>query len=148
MILSHLPYVALFGQIANRLGPLYFEYGDPILEAFASAVTKWPNPSPGATLPLPMVGSVLWVQLPLGRQSQSSNATEAILPSSDPNTVGRSLSTAMIKQQDQRRGEVPVAGSTEEEPLLASIPTTPLVEVFKEALADMWLVWECVLLAE
>lgn len=35
-----------------------------------------------------------------------------------------------------------------EGPLLASIPSTTLFETFKEALADLWLLWECVLLAE
>lgn len=156
VILSHLPYVALFSEIASRLGPLYFEHGGSILEAFSSSVTKWPNPAPGATLPLPFLGSVLWAALPLGRQGQSSSACDGI--ESSPTKSQSTLSLATLSKGSMGRIAGPrtvqptpvvaVPGSSVEEPILASIPLTPLVSVFKEALADMWLIWECVLLAE
>lgn len=149
VILSHLPYIALFGEIVSKLGPLYYDHGDPIIEAFINAVTRWPNPAPGATLPLPLFGAVLWVSVPLGRQSQTSNATDAILPPPDDN-VAKRPSAALLKKNGNMRSQVALApaGSSEEEPVLASIPATPIISVFKEALADMWLIWECVLLAE
>ncbi|PWN29580.1 DUF1630-domain-containing protein [Jaminaea rosea] len=162
VILSHLPYVALFTDIVTKLGPLYFEHGDPILEAFSGAVTKWPNPAPGATLPLPLFGAQLWVALPLGRQGQSaaSDASQPGLSSSASSaslreraatpTLPRSATTTAASSSggsnSSNAGGEP--GSSEESPILASIPSTPLISVFKEALADLWLIWECVLLAE
>lgn len=148
VILTHLPYVGLFGEIVSKLAPLYFEHGEPILEAFGNAVSKWPNPSPGATLPLPLFGSVLWTALPLGRQGQTSSAAEASLPPID-STLNKSSAATLLRKESRAQIQArPLPGSTEEEPVLASIPKTPLIQVFKEALADMWLVWECLLLAE
>lgn len=144
VILSHLPYVSLFSEIVAKLGPLYFEHGAPILEAFANAVTKWPNPSPGLTLPLPLFGTVLWTALPLGRQGQSSLSVDS--KTASPAVAKKSSAQPLSPQQKQTKPKE--AGSSEEDPLLASIPSTPLVEVFKEALQDLWLIWECVLLAE
>ncbi|CAO1627971.1 unnamed protein product [Parajaminaea phylloscopi] len=159
VILTHLPYVALFSDIVSKLGPLYFDHGESILESFCSSVTKWPNPSPGATLPLPLFGSVLWAALPLGRQSQSStaaDASETTLPKMASSLSLASLSRGSLGRQTSSAGSgvsrpaasMSLPGSSEEEPILASIPLTPLVSVFKEALADMWMIWECVLLAE
>ncbi|CAO1618417.1 unnamed protein product [Sympodiomycopsis kandeliae] len=146
VILTHLPYVSLFDEIISKLAPLYFEHGQPILEAFANAVSKWPNPSPGATLPLPLFGQVLWAALPLGRQGQSSvGGHPDMLSGKLPSTLAKKGSSYQMQQQMVK--EV-VPGSSEEEPVLASIPSTPLVQVLKEALADVWLLWECVLLAE
>lgn len=164
VILSHLPYVALFSDIVAKLGPLYFEHGEPMLEAFCHSVAKWPNPSPGATLPLPLFGTVLWVALPLGRQGQTSSTMDAWSP--DQPTLNKSQSSLSLaglsrgslgRQSGQASLQAASSGSplsctqpgqSEEEPILASIPLTPLISVFKEALSDMWLIWECLLLSE
>ncbi|CAO1619207.1 unnamed protein product [Jaminaea pallidilutea] len=160
VILSHLPYVALFGEIVSKLGPLYFQHGDSILESFSDTVTKWPNPSPGATLPLPLFGSVLWAALPLGRQGQASGGanvfSNGLGDDSTLSSTAEATKAATAAAAGRRIGpgagaehqQPPRKGWTEEEPLLASIPQTPLVSIFREALADLWLVWECVLLAE
>jgi hypothetical protein len=141
VILSHLPYVSLFSEIVKKLGPLFFEKGMPALEAFSRDVYNWPPPEPGARLHLAMLGSVISVDLPLQSQFQTSLAAEARIVQ-NLNAPGKARSGLHIKPDSlNRRG-------SEEEPILASIPSTPLFDIFRESLDDLWLLWECLLLAD
>lgn len=140
VILSHLPYVSFFGQLVRQLGPLFFEKGMPVLEAFCRDVQAWPPPEPGARLHLPLLGSVISVELPFYSQPQASALSETnqlTAAQGLPSELG--LLKAPVRRHD---------GSKESEPILASIPLTPIFEVFREALDDMWLLWECLVLAE
>ncbi|KDN52162.1 DUF1630-domain-containing protein [Tilletiaria anomala UBC 951] len=140
VILSHLPYVSLLTELVSKLGPLYFEHGQPMLEAFIQDVVRWPAPESGVTLTLPALGSVLKVSLPIGSQFQTDAATNAYIPSlTNPNMATSLLTKKKITQPGRQ---------PEPEPLLASIPTTPLIDTFRDALADLWLLWECMLLAD
>ncbi|PWN35703.1 DUF1630-domain-containing protein [Meira miltonrushii] len=125
VILSHLPYVSFFSELVRRLGPLFFETGMPILEAFCHDVQNWEPPEPGAKLHLPFLGSVISVELPYYSFSQSTPLPDA--------------QRALTQRTD---------GSREDAPILASIPSTSLFEVFQELIGDLWLMWECLLLAE
>lgn len=141
VILSHLPYVSLFSEIVKKLGPLFFEKGMTSLEAFSRDVHNWPPPEPGARLHLAMLGSVLSVDLPLQSQFQTSLAAEARIVQ-NLNAPGKARSGLHVKPDSlSRRG-------SEEEPILASIPSTPLFDLFRESLDDLWLLWECLLLAD
>lgn len=141
VILSHLPYVSLFSEIVKRLGPLFFEIGMPALEAFSQDVHNWPHPEPGARMHLPLLGSVLSVDLPYQSQFQTSLAAEARIVQ-NVNAPGKARSGLHVKPDSRS-----LQGS-ENEPILASIPSTPLFDIFRESLDDLWLLWECVLLAE
>lgn len=145
VILSHLPYVSFFSELVRRLGPLFFETGMPILEAFCHDVQNWEPPEPGAKLHLPLLGSVISVELPYYSFSQSTplpDAQRALTQRVLSPTGGPKVSIAdrrMLRKTD---------GSREDAPILASIPSTSLFEVFQELIGDLWLMWECLLLAE
>ncbi|KAJ1030240.1 hypothetical protein NDA16_001151 [Ustilago loliicola] len=64
VILSHLPLVGLFSEVVARLGPLYFEHGMSMFEAFANDVMAWPPPQPGTILTLPLLGSIITAAIP------------------------------------------------------------------------------------
>ena len=55
-----------------------------MLEAFCQDVTNWPAPETGATLSLPVLGSVLDVALPLATQAQSRETPTSPLQSPLP----------------------------------------------------------------
>lgn len=164
VILSHLPLVGLFSEVVARLGPLYFEHGMSMLEAFANDVMSWPAPQPGTILTLPLLGSILTAAIPFGQQPQNSpNAESAPMQSlslsasnTNSSTGGfRHTATMTIRSRSRQSSangstnrQLPEPLIGPEGPLLASIPATSLFETFKEALADLWLLWECVLLAE
>lgn len=118
VILTHLPHVALFSELAAQLGPLFFEHGLPVLESFVREVTAWPDPDPGATLALPYLGQVLHVSLPHGNEAQNGDWAQT------------------------------AAHTNQTWPLPASMPQTPLLTVFRSLIPSLWLIWECMLLAE
>lgn len=161
VILSHLPLVGLFSEVVARLGPLYFEHGMSMFEAFANDIMHWPAPVPGTILTLPLLGSIITAAIPFGQQPQNSpNATAESTPMasslSAPGNVGggfKSAAATMTIRSRSRQNQSPNPAFPQpmvgpEGPLLASIPSTSLFTTFKEALADLWLLWECVLLAE
>ena len=144
VILSHLPYVSLFSEIVKKLGPLYFQNGMPALEAFSQDVQNWPPPEPGARMHLPLLGSVISVDLPFHSQFQKSLSAEARI-FQNTNTTGKARSGLDVRMDSVRGID---KGGSGEEPILASIPSTPLFDVFRESLDHLWLLWECLLLAE
>lgn len=160
VILSHLPYVSFFSEIVKRLGPLFFEKGMTILEAFCQDVQNWPPPEPGARMHLPLLGSVLSVELPYYSQPQASPLAELRLSAACAEGNKGSVRKA-VRATDGSNEDIPVRipASSEENAcvanwdpaflqILASIPNQPIFEVFREALNDMWLLWECLILAE
>lgn len=65
VLLSKLPFISLFTSIVSQLGPNYFEYGLESLEACCNLMDRqWPEPEPGKTLLLPLLGNVLQVRIP------------------------------------------------------------------------------------
>ncbi len=161
VILSHLPLVGLFSEVVARLGPLYFEHGMQMFEAFANDIMAWPAPQPGTILTLPLLGSIITAAIPFGQQPQNSpNAeSQSMLPSLSASSTGsgsglRATATMTMRSRSRQASgpngnrELPDPLIGPEGPLLASIPSTSLFDTFKEALGDLWLLWECVLLAE
>ncbi|SPC65548.1 uncharacterized protein UHOD_00684 [Ustilago sp. UG-2017b] len=165
VILSHLPLVGLFSEVVARLGPLYFEHGMSMFEAFTNDVMAWPPPQPGTILTLPLLGSIMTAAIPFGQQPQNSPNAElapmltSLSTSSTGSGVGgfrNAAATMTIRARSRQASagggngnrELPEPLIGPEGPLLASIPATSLFETFKEALGDLWLLWECVLLAE
>ena len=61
VLLSKLPFINLFTELVNIVAPEYFENGEPCLEASCHDIDQWPPATPGATLNLPIMGTVLQV---------------------------------------------------------------------------------------
>ncbi|UJR28440.1 hypothetical protein I4U23_009680 [Adineta vaga] len=65
VLLSKLPFISLFLSIVSELGPNYFQYGLTSLETCCHLMDhQWPEPEPGKTLLLPLLGNVLQVRIP------------------------------------------------------------------------------------
>lgn len=65
VLLSKLPFISLFISIVSQLGPNYFQYGLTSLETCCHLMdNQWPEPEPGKTLLLPLLGNVLQVRIP------------------------------------------------------------------------------------
>ena len=71
VLLSELPYISLYKQTIEILGPLYFDHGESIFEAVNSCVKSWDNNIPGKTLELPMMGTVIYFTVPSTEGSYS-----------------------------------------------------------------------------
>ncbi|KAK2167268.1 hypothetical protein LSH36_30g02036 [Paralvinella palmiformis] len=64
VLLSKLPFVTLYNYIVSVIAPEYFDNGEPCLEAACHDIDQWPDPCPGETLNLPIMGTVVQVRLP------------------------------------------------------------------------------------
>lgn len=63
VLVTKLPYVNLFSHIIKIVAPEYFANGDAAVEAVCYQIDKWEAPSPGQTLQLPIMGTVLQVRV-------------------------------------------------------------------------------------
>ncbi|KAH9064018.1 hypothetical protein EDB87DRAFT_1786195 [Lactarius vividus] len=122
VVLTQHPYPALFCALLNKLGPLYHNHGDPILEVASHNIAKWPSPTPGTTIELGFLGSVLHVELPGDVDEQQLGTSEQPQPRID---------------QDWHL----LAGS----PPLAA-PSA--IHIFEASLSHLWSIWECLVLCE
>jgi len=65
VLLSKLPFISLFLSMVSQLGPNYFQFGLESLETCCHLMDRqWPEPEPGKTLLLPLLGNVLQVRIP------------------------------------------------------------------------------------
>uniref|UniRef100_A0A3Q2R306 DENN/MADD domain containing 6B n=1 Tax=Fundulus heteroclitus TaxID=8078 RepID=A0A3Q2R306_FUNHE len=64
VLVSRLPYTHLFHSLLQTIAPEFFEKLEPFLEAVCNEIDQWPPPTPGQTLNLPVVGSVLQIRIP------------------------------------------------------------------------------------
>ncbi|ODN77662.1 hypothetical protein L202_04813 [Cryptococcus amylolentus CBS 6039] len=120
VILTHLPFPALFASVLQRVAPAFFEYGYSALEAACHSIAKWPDPTPDTLLSLPFMSDVLNVKLP-----------------------DTSESTQMFKVTS-----IPSAPSPSHAPILASLPTSTPLRTFAPFIASLWSLWECLVLSE
>ena len=64
VLMSPHPYVGLYKKVISVVGPIFFECGQTLLEAAYQNIAFWPNPSPGHTFELPILGSTLTYHVP------------------------------------------------------------------------------------
>ncbi|TXT06632.1 uncharacterized protein COLE_05963 [Cutaneotrichosporon oleaginosum] len=64
VILTHLPFPALWSAVLSHLAPAFFAHGYSALEVACHAIANWPDPTPDATLDLPFFSEMLPVKLP------------------------------------------------------------------------------------
>ncbi|KAG7089935.1 hypothetical protein E1B28_011565 [Marasmius oreades] len=121
VILSHLPYPALFTSLSSIFGPLFQIHGIPMLESACYNIATWPDPIPGAVLELGFLGSVLHSELPPSHDSQQHTDTSSFGQKYDPKLH-----------------------------ILASTPpfVPPPLSLFEASLSHLWSIWECVVLGE
>lgn len=83
VLLSHLPLVSLFTSVLDLMAPEYFDTGEASLEAACHHLDQWPLPTPGVTLSLPLLGTLIQVRIP-SRQDKPGAST--LTPPSPPHT--------------------------------------------------------------
>jgi hypothetical protein len=59
VLVSHLPYTHLFLRVIEIIGPLFFRYGHPIIEASCRNISQWPCPTKEGKFTLPILGELV-----------------------------------------------------------------------------------------
>ncbi|KAF8879304.1 hypothetical protein CPB84DRAFT_1687970 [Gymnopilus junonius] len=123
VILTQHQYPALFSAIAGIFGPLFETHGTPMLEAACHNIATWyePDPTPGQTLELGFLGTVLQVEIPHSLDVQQVTETSSFNEKYDPRA--HILATTA--------------------PFLP-----PPILLFEAALSNLWSIWECLVLCE
>ena len=75
ILLTYLPLISLYTNLANIVARKYFESGDVSVEVACHDVARWPAPSPGTHLTLPVLGSLLQLHLPAATDQTSIQET-------------------------------------------------------------------------
>jgi len=121
VILTQHQYPALFSSLISIFGPLFQTHGTPMLEAACHNIATWHDPTPGATVELGFLGSVLYLELPHTVDEQQLTETWSFDEKYDPKS--HILASAA--------------------PLLP-----PPVLLFEASLSHLWSIWECLVLCE
>ncbi|CAF0843901.1 unnamed protein product [Didymodactylos carnosus] len=111
VLLSKLPFVSLFLSVVSQLGPNYFELGLASLETCCHLMdNQWPEPEPGKTLLLPLLGNVLQVRIPTHGDKPFSSSDLVQFRTILTNTNNRTISHPVQQHQQQN---FPIDNSTE-----------------------------------
>ncbi|KII89815.1 hypothetical protein PLICRDRAFT_108142 [Plicaturopsis crispa FD-325 SS-3] len=121
VILTQHQYPGLFSHISTVLGPLYQTHNLPMLETACHNIATWPDPTPGMTIELGFLGSVLQAKLPQTLDDQQLADTPAFHDKFDPQLHILACSAP-------------------------SLP--PPLLLFEASLSHLWSIWECLVLCE
>ncbi|KAG9103528.1 hypothetical protein FRC06_010104 [Ceratobasidium sp. 370] len=87
VFLTHLPYIGLFDRAISLFGPMFFTHGNAMLQSGSLNICNWPDPTPGCTVELGLLGSVITTEIPRSDEEQQlpysyrpDDATVASLP--------------------------------------------------------------------
>ncbi|XP_025107449.1 protein DENND6A-like isoform X2 [Pomacea canaliculata] len=120
VLVTKLPFVALFSQLVSIIAPEYFDNGEPSLEAACHDIDQWPDPIPGDTLNLPIMGTVIQVRVPCR---------------SDRLVGG-------VQAKSQERHTIPAHS------VLPTLHEVDIYSAFHSILPHVQLLWELVLIGE
>ncbi|KAF5327197.1 hypothetical protein D9619_004708 [Psilocybe cf. subviscida] len=121
VLLTQFQYPALYSSLSDIFGPLFALHGLPMLEAACHNIATWPDPTPGKTIELGFLGSVLHVELPHSPDVQQVTTTASFNEKYDPHS----------------------------HILAATAPfSPPPILLFEASLSHLWSIWECLVLCE
>lgn len=119
VLMSPHPYVGLFKKVMSVVGPIFFECGQTLLEAAYHNIALWPEPTPGKTFELPILGSTLTYHVPYS--------------SSTPHIIDPSTRVLAFTPRDQ---------------VVSNLQSVNIYSVFRAIPSKLWLLWELVLTGE
>ncbi|KAG2017591.1 FAM116B protein [Coprinopsis cinerea AmutBmut pab1-1] len=121
VLLTQHQYPALYSSLVSILGPLFQSHGLPMLESACHNISGWSDPTPGTTVELGFLGSVLHVEIPHSIDAQQLAETSSFNEKYNPRY--HILATS------------------------APFHPPPLL-LFEACLTNLWSIWECLVLCE
>lgn len=85
VILTRLPFINFFYELAALIAPIYFDNGLPCLEAACDNIGQWPHLTAGKPLTLLLLGNIFQICIPSNSNRSSSSISEST-PSPPPTT--------------------------------------------------------------
>ena len=95
ILLTYLPLITFYTNLSSIVAKKYFDSGEVSIEAACHDVNRWPGPSPGSHLTLPVLGSLLQLHLPPLNDQTSIQETVSWSGESASVTVSTELFSVM-----------------------------------------------------
>ncbi|ETV72399.1 hypothetical protein, variant [Aphanomyces astaci] len=64
VVITHLPFVGLYDRVLRIVGPLFFQVGNPLLQALYENIGQWPAPVADSTMALQVAGTFVTFVVP------------------------------------------------------------------------------------
>eukprot|EP01133_Synstelium_polycarpum_P007845 gene7845-9206_t len=123
VLLSDEPFVGLYKKVIEVVGPLYFQFGNTLLEVAHQNMAGWPELKLGQTYELPILGSIFTFHVPY-----TTGAPHIIDP-----ILKQSLPTSAAKDESQVS--------------VSNLQSIDLYHCFFKNFSNrLWMLWEMVLL--
>ena len=96
VLISKLPFVSLFKTVVSLVANDFFDHGSEVIEEACKEIDTWAKPTPGSSLSLPIMGTIIQVRVPHRTETLTGSIKGAISPTSssidtvlglDPNPV-------------------------------------------------------------
>lgn len=100
VILTRLPFINFFYELAALIAPIYFDNGLPCLEAACDNIGQWPRLAAGKPLTLQLLGNVYQICIP-SNSNRSSSISESS-PSPPPPTTSTKMQMKSSTSSDTR----------------------------------------------
>ena len=93
VLISKLPFVSLFKTVVSLVANDFFDHGVEVMVETSREIDNWPKPTPGSSLSLPIMGTIIQVRVPhrtetltgsRGAISPTNNSFDTVL-GLDPN---------------------------------------------------------------
>lgn len=139
VLISKLPFVNLFNEIAALLAPEYFDIGKTVMDVAIDEINNWPDPIPGQIINFPLLGILLQSYIPSKNYKAivplivHSSTENNIAINSSPSTSSLSDSASIISSR--RRN-------------LTSAYEGDMFTSLSVIISHVHLLWELVLLCE
>lgn len=101
VILTRLPFINFFYELAALIAPIYFDNGLPCLEAACDNIGQWPRLAAGKPLTLQLLGNVYQICIP-SNSNRSSSISESSPSPSPPPTTSTKMQTKSSTSSDTR----------------------------------------------
>uniref|UniRef100_A0A6A7FWQ2 Protein DENND6A n=1 Tax=Hirondellea gigas TaxID=1518452 RepID=A0A6A7FWQ2_9CRUS len=127
VLISSLPLVTLFEKCASVIGPMFFVHGKFAFYSACRNIVEWDDPIDGSKVELPLLGTVLRVELHLPRHISAS------VPTIETSTLDLFSASATLIDLACHIDHTMIGGSFQE---------MNLYHHFRHSLGNLWFLWE------
>ncbi|EGG15703.1 hypothetical protein DFA_10545 [Cavenderia fasciculata] len=142
VLLSDEPFVGLYKKVIEVVGPLYFQFGETLLEVAFQNMSNWPELKLGQSYELPILGSIFTFHVPytigaphiidpILKYSNNTNFQSSVMGSGGAGGGGNGNASTGLS------------------PPLVSVSNLKSIDLyccFKNLSTKLWMLWEMVLL--
>jgi len=156
VLISKLPFVSLFKTVTSLVANDFFDHGTHIIEEACREVDLWPKPTPGSSLSLPIMGTLIQVRVPhrtetltgsRGSLSPTTSSLDTVL-GLDPNPRRHASMTPSSPSKSSITRLASLSSHTTQSIAIPCLYEQNLFKCFFPVMSNLQELWELVLTCE